>query len=370
MKDTDKYQYIPEGIQGGNPQLIIEGLFPVANRKDGVLSSEQIQILKRQYIDHLGQVAPDLKSHNLAEIYAEGLFNKLEAGNPSSLEELVHMGSIEFNKVGRYVLGPLAVGFVDTVLRESEGITIFPARDATPFFYAAKTLKALNPQGYAVESENILNPVFNRKLWGVEDEQDRENEVLPISHPLVQKLLSQLGFGKNIQKSFIEVGCWGSMVDQLKRQMVKEDYSVYFLFTHLPGYIYGFTNIHGVNLPEAVLETIADTWEAFPKFFKRPTKLIEENGVVRASLEGKVIDSPFLSSWTTAALQGIVDAAKDFAMSGHRIDPYAEIVRLWQLSLKAQHGEFTGVLPRHTETWTEGEDWIANWQWGKIPPLK
>lgn len=370
MKEQDKYLYLPQGVQVGEPQLVFEGLPPVAKRKDGVLGSEQVQILKSQYIDHLGQVAPDLKSYNLAERYAEGLFNKLEAGNPSSLEELVDMGSMEFYHVGRHILGPLALRFVDTVLKESEGVVVFPARDATPFFYAAKTLKALNPQGYPVESENILNPVFNRKLWGVEDEQDPENEVLSISHPLVQKLLFQLGFGKNVQKSFIEVGCWGSMVDQLKKQLSEEDFSVYFLYTHLPDYIYGFINIHAGNLPEAVLEIIADTWEAFPKFFKRPTKLIEENGVVKASLEGKVIGSPFLSSWTTAALQGIVDAAKDFVMNDNRVDPHAEIVRLWQLSQKAQNGEFTGILPDHTETWTKGEAWKKNWKWGKIPPLK
>lgn len=369
MKEADKHLYIPHGVQVDEPYLEFEG-FPLVVKKEDVLSSEQIQALKSQYIDHLGQVAPDLKSYNLAERYAEGLFKKLKEKNPISVKDLIDAGSVEFYQVGRYVLGQLAVGFVDEVLKETNGIVVFPARDATPFFYIAKTLKLLKPHDYSVEVDNILNPVFNRKLWGVEDEQDPENEVLSVSHPLVQKLLSQLGFGSSMPKSFVEVGCWGSMVDQLKKQMPHEKYSVYFLFTHLPNSIYGYTNIYGQDLPEAVLETIADTWEAFPKFFKRPTKLIEQDGVVKASLEGKVLDSPFLPAWTTAALQGVVDAAKDFVAKDDEVNPHAEMIKLWELSSRTQQGEFTGVLPGHTETWTEGEEWKANWQWGKIPPLK
>lgn len=369
MKEADKHLYIPQGVQLQEPHLGFEG-FPLVVKGEGILSPEQIQALKNQYVDHLGQVAPDLKSYNLAGRYAEGLFKKLEETKPASLGDIVNEGSIEFYKVGRYVLGQLAVGFVDKVLKEAHGTVIFPARDATPFFYIAKTLKLLKPQDYPVEVSDILNPVFNRKLWGVEDEQDPENEVLPISHPLVQKLLSQLGFGSSTPKSFVEVGCWGSMIDQLKRQMPDEKYSVYFLFTHLPDSIHGYTNIYGQDLPEAVLETVADTWEAFPKFFKRPTKLIEQNGIVKASLDEKVLDSPLLPAWTTAALQGVVDAAKDFIARGNTVNPHAEILKLWQLSLKSQQGEFTGVLPGHTETWTEGEEWKANWQWGKIHPLK
>lgn len=367
MKEIEKHLLNLDEVALSKPHLSLEGL-PSSIKKEELLDVEQITILKNQYIDHLCQIAPDLKSYNLGQKYADGLFSKLIAARPSHIEDLIAVGSDEFYTVGRNVLGKLAVGFVDEVLKQTDGMAIFPARDATPFFYIAKTLKLLNPHAYPVALENIVNPVFNRKLWGIEDEQDPESEVLPISHPIIQKLLSQLGFGSSIPKYFVEVGCWGSMIDQLKRQMPHEQYSVYFLFTHLPEYIYGYTNRYGQNLPEEVLETIADTWEAFPKFFKRPTKLIEQHGIVIASLEDKILDSPVLQAWTYAALQGVMDAAKDF-ITDNKVNPYEEMLKLWALSEKSKMGEFTGVLPGHTETWTEGKEWKANWQWGKIPPL-
>jgi len=224
--------------------------------------------------------------------------------------------------------------------------------------------------------DDIVNPDFNRTLWGVEDEeedQDPEGEVMSISHPLVQKLLSQMGFFSDQPKTFIEVGCWGSMVDELNKAMAKgdiptEEYSVYFLYTHLPNNIYGFTNIAGENIPEDVLETVADTWEAFPKFYKKVKKLVEEDGMVKGLHE--VVDSPFLKPWTEAALRGVEDAASDFICQGQVINPQDELLKLWRLSIQAQSGQFTGVLPTHTKTWSKGEEWKANWKWGKVPPLK
>lgn len=345
------------------------GVTPLDLDYDTTLTDKQLSLLLTQLINNFGEVAPDLKSNHLATRYTEPLFNKLISKGAKTLRELQTFGQWEFYNVGRYVLGPLAVSFVDTILKDTSNMAVFPARDATPFYYAAKALKTLNPTAYSIQDEAILNPVFNRKLWGVEDEQDPENEVLLISHPLVQKLLSQLGFGKTTP-TFVEVGCWGTMVDSLKSQMPEQPFSVYFLYTHLPEYIFGFINIYGKDLPEPILETVADTWEAFPKFYKRPTKLVEENGIVKASLEGKVVKSPFLEIWSNAALEGVTDAAKDFISNGKLLTPHQELLRLWELSDKAKAGIFTGVLPDHTETWTEGLQWKNNWKWGKIPPLK
>lgn len=375
MEEIGKHFYIPKEVSIQEPTIINGSTSLVVGHINEPLSSAEINALQDQFAADMEEVAPDLKSHGLAQYYADCLFNKLVSNGANTPEQLARAGSQEFHFVGKHVLGPLAVSFVDTALKSSQGKAIFPARDATPFFYIAKTLKTLNPSAYPLELEDIQNPVFNRKLWGIEDEQDPENHVLPVTHPLVQKLLSQMGFFSNQPKSFIEVGCWGSMVDQLSQAMQHgdmpiEEYSVYFLYTHLPDNIYGFTNIHGSDMPEPVLETVADTWEAFPKFFKRPTKLVEEDGVVKASLDGKLVASPFLPTWSLAALQGVVDAATDFVIQGKVISPHDEILKLWELSYKAQFGEFTGVLPGHTETWSEGEAWKANWKWGKIPPLK
>lgn len=377
MKELGKHFYLPGAVSILEPMITNDSILLVGeeNSKGEQLSLDEIGNLQKQFATDMEEVAPDLKSNGLANCYADSLFHKLVNNGASTLEELTKAGSQEFHYVGKHVLGPLAVSFVDKALKGSQGKAIFPARDATPFFYIAKTLKTLDPFTYPLQLEDIQNPVFNRKLWGIEDEQDPENHVLSVIDPLVQKLLSQMGFLSDQQKSFIEVGCWGSMVDQLNQAMQQgnmptEEYSVYFLYTHLPSNIYGFINIYGDDVPESVLETIADTWEAFPKFFKRPTKLVEDAGIVKASLEGKLVESPFLSTWTLAALQGVVDAATDFVIQKQTINPRDEILRFWELSNRAQLGEFTGVLPGHTETWSEGEVWKASWKWGKILPLK
>ena len=376
MHEIEKHFSIPKNISMKEP-VVASGFHSFAS--DGYpyegSATYDKDVLQNQFTKDIEDVAPDLKSHSLSQKFSASLFHKLESIGVTTLEQAVRAGSHEFYAVGKHILGPLAVSFVDTALKNSSGKTIFPARDATPFFYIAKTLKTLDPSSYHSDIDDIQNPVFNRKLWGIEDEQDPENHVIPVTHPMVQQLLSQMGFFSNQPKSFIEVGCWGSMIDQLHQAMNQnlmptEEFSVYFLYTHLPESIYGFMNIHGCDVPESILETIADTWEAFPKFFKRPTRLIEENGIVKASLEGKLVASPFLPQWTWAALQGVVDAATDFVTKKQIIDPRDEIHKLWALSEKAQSGEFTGVLPDHTETWSEGETWKKEWKWGKIPPLK
>lgn len=339
------------------------------------LNLDQIIALQHQFAADLAAVAPDLGSNGLADCYAEQLFRTLINKGATSLEQLVAGGAEEFYMVGRGVLGPLAAAFTDTVLRQVKGgKVIFPARDATPFFCAARALASLQPDAYRVGPANFQNPVFNRKLWGINDELDSGAGVMLVTHPLVQKLLGQMGFSApDDPVTFVEVGCWGTMVDQLNRAMQQgampnKSYSVYFLYSHLPE-IYGLLNNHAGTLPESVLERIADTWEAFPKSILRPTQLVEDEGLVKAVLEGKIVNSPFMSLWTQAALQGVVDAAADYVAAGSCLDIHQEILRLQSLSVAAQQGVFTGMLPTHTETWSEGEEWKANWQWGSIPPL-
>lgn len=335
----------------------------------------EVEFLKNAFVHDMEEVAPDLKSNNLAKIYAESLFNDLTRGGVKTNEELILRGMNRFYSVGKDVLGPLAVSFVDNALKNSRGSVVLPARDATPFHYIAKTLVTRAPERYPVSIDDIHNSVFNRKLWGIEDEQDPDSEVLPVTHPIVQKMLGQMGFGGGRPVTFIEVGCWGTMPDQINEaieqgKMPAQEYGVQFLYTHQPENIYGYTNNNSEGIPESVLETIADTWEAFPKMFKRPTRLIEDNGIVKADANGKIVMSEYMSAWQLATLQGVVDAADAFIEDGQVINPRDEIMKLWKLSNEAQDGTFTGVLPGHTETWTEGAEWVANWRWGKVPPLK
>ena len=343
------------------------------------LQETAVQKYAPKFASALEEVAPDLKSYGLAKAYSNALFgaiiDKLENGSNSSKYEIMACGMGMFYTFGKDVIGPLAVKFVDTALKDCSGIVVFPARDATPFWHIAKTLVAQKPEAYAVAPHNLLNPAFNRKMWGIDDEQDSKDKPLSISDPLVMKLLEQMGFASDSEVSFVEVGCWGSMIHQLKDAMAKgqlphKEFKSYFFYTHLPEYIYGYTNIHGGQLPDGVLETIADTWEAFPKCSKRATKLVEENSIVTASLEGTQVDPVFLGPWTVAALHGVVDAAHAYVVNDAEINPVAELHKLLRHVEMAKHGVFTGMLPDHTETWSEGESWKEDWRWGKIPPLR
>ncbi len=162
------------------------------------------------------------------------------------------------------------------------------------------------------------------------------------------------------------------MVDELKKNFPDSKFNTYFFYTHLPEYIFGFINHYQGNVPSDLLETIADTWEAFPKYFSRPKQedLVEKDGKAFVDITKRLVDSPFLDAWTNAATQGVIAAAKDFAMHKETINVSKELHKLWKLSQKAKTGEFTGVLPDHTPTWSKGESWIANWPWGKVAPLK
>lgn len=334
------------------------------------LSEEEKETMIAELIGLFEAFALDLRSYNLAEKYVKSLFVKLEAEGAKSEVDFILGGAKEFYHLAKDTLGPLSVAYTHAVLKEGEGLMIFPARDATPYFVIAKTLISLQPGQYPVGIESLKNPFFNRKLWGVEDELDTEDKPLDVKSPLAWQFFQTMGFGKNIVKTFVEQGAWGSLPDMIKTHMPEERFKLYFFFSHLPEVIYGFVNQYG-DFPEEVLETISDTYEALPKAFFRPTRLFSNNGVVDVSLEGKVIENPAIKIWSWAVFQGAADAAKEFALKGKNLDVTSQIEKVWQLSQRTEkEGVFTGVLPQHTLTWTEGAAWRVNWPWGKIPPLK
>lgn len=329
-----------------------------------------LTVIEEQFIEDLKSVAPDLASNNLAERYTSILFGKLNEYNPSSEEDLVRFGEMEFYKVGKEAIGPLAVKFVhDTLKQITNGKVLFLARDATPFFHIAKILLTQNPNEYDVTIDDILNPVLHRKFWDVDDEQDTEEAPLSPDSPILQKYYKQLGFGNGQMINVVDVGAWGSMTDFLKKQNPDQAFQVFFFYSHLPDHIYGYINLHSWGIDETYLEAIADTWEAFPKVIKRQTKLLEKDGKIIPSADGKILDSKYMHAWSKAALKGLEDAALAFANGVLSVEPNLEIEKLARLSDQANQGLFTGVLPEHTQTWTEGETWKANWPWGKILPL-
>lgn len=210
--------------------------------------SKWISQISEKYKNDLEIAAPDLKSEGLSGHYANTLLKKL-GKDASSINELVETGKKEFYQLGKHVYGPLAVSFVDDVLKNAgeDDIIMFPARDATPFYEVAKALKEANPEAYKVKLSNLQNPVLNRKIWGVEDEQESENGVLGLKSGLVEKYMHQIGFGSGKNIIIAEVGAWGTMIDALKKDKAEEKYSVYFFFTHMPDKIFGYLNNHAAK---------------------------------------------------------------------------------------------------------------------------
>ncbi|HSX36333.1 MAG TPA: hypothetical protein VLH84_05370 [Patescibacteria group bacterium] len=350
--------------------------YPHTTCGDERVNDAHLSGLQTDFALDMAKAAPDLNSKDLAARFAQSLFDKLTQDGANDTESLITKGAQAFYAVGREAIGPLAVSFVDAVLQDCPGGTvIFPARDATPFYHIAQKLITLGGQKYPVQADDLHNPVFNRQLWGVDDEQDEAGSTSEIQDPLVQRLLVELGFTSSRPISFVEVGAWGTMVDSLKSAMqagtmAEQPFSVYFLYSHMPDNIYGFLNAHCPNSTNGELETIADSFEALPKTFMRPTKLRVTNaGHIEPDLTGKIIPSPFLQPWSDAIRAGFVDAANDYVLGGQLMDVPAEIVRLGNLSVLAASGDFTGILPDHTETWSGGEAWKQNWKWGKTLPL-
>lgn len=300
--------------------------------------------------------SPDLKG-GLAGTYVRSLFQKIQVETGAVSPEAINQKGKEiFYGLARHTLGPIATAYTDFALKMAEGKVVFPARDATPYYVIAKRLVKTTPLVYPVTEVQLANPFFNRKLWGIDDELDA-GAVLDLKSQNAHLFLTQeVGFGSMI--TFVEQGAWGTMADMIKRNYPDQPFKVMFFFSHIPNSIFGFTNRLGFK--EGDLETISDTFEGVPKLYLRPTALKMIDGNVVIDLENKKVTSPLIRSWAEAAIKGFDDAALDFL--GNQSDPREEIEKILSLSQKAaQTGEFTGVLPYHTPTWSDGESWKNNW---------
>ena len=89
--------------------------------------SKWISQISEKYKNDLEIAAPDLKSEGLSGHYANTLLKKL-GKDASSINELVETGKKEFYQLGKHVYGPLAVSFVDDVLKNAgeDDIIMFP----------------------------------------------------------------------------------------------------------------------------------------------------------------------------------------------------------------------------------------------------
>lgn len=336
------------------------------------LSPEKISEIQNEITSHFISVASDLGTLDLAKGHIGRLFNKIKSEYGSSQKDILEGGAKEFYKVTRFILGPLWSSYVDAVLSKSDGngVYLFAARDATPIYWAAEgMISSSYKHNYNIDNSNFVHVDWNRWFMGQEDETDDHRKPLPFDHPLMKTFYEQMGFGTGSTVKIVEPGAWGSAANAIRTVMPDQKIELYFLFSHMPEYIYGFLNEMAPEMDDKIFEMINDTAEAVPKPYLRPESLTVHDNIVVADLGGKIIDSPYMKVWSYAVNQAAYDAGLDFAR-GERVDVRTHIENIAELAHFSQEGHWTGVLPRNTMTWTEGEEWRKNWKWGKIPPLK
>lgn len=336
------------------------------------LTPDRIELIRDLISADFEAVASDLKTFDLAKGHAVRLITHLVNQGAAIEQDILTEGAKEFYKVAKNVLAPLWVAYVHEVFSTGEGKEsyLFAARDATPMFWAARGLLASQPDhSYNLVDSQLVHADWNRWFMGQEDETEDGMKPLSMNHPMLARFYNQLGFGNGKLVKIVEPGAWGSAANALKQAFPDQPFELWFMFSHMPERIYGFLNTHASNIDPVHFEMISDTAEAIPKAYVRPTELITNgNGEVVADLSGKVLKSPFMRLWSWAANQGAFDAGKDFDHTTH-IDVIQQVAAIIQLSSQSKQGIWTGVLPRNTLTWTEGDNWKNNWRWGKIPPL-
>lgn len=339
----------------------------VLPRRD--LTSERIELIKDLIAADFEAVASDLKTFDLAKGHADRLISHLISQGAESEQDLLVGGAWEFYNVSKSVLGPLWTAYVHEALLSGQGgeSYLFAARDATPMYWAARGLIAI-PHSYKLVDSKLVHADWNRWFMGQEDETEDGIKPLSPDHPMLAKFYKQLGFGDRKVVKIVEPGAWGSAANALRTAMPNQEFELWFMFSHMPDRIYGYLNTHVPHVEPRHFEMINDTAEATPKAYVRPTELTYNgNGEVVADLSGKVLKSPFMRLWSWAVNQGAFDAGKDFS-TNPQLDVSKHVAQIIQLSSQSAQGKWTGVLPRNTLTWTEGEAWKANWPWGRIPP--
>lgn len=340
---------------------------------------EHVEEIKTTLVNHFVSVCSDLNSVGsaggevtLAQGHIDRLFQKLVQTGATSEKDFLKGGAVEFYKISKYVLGPIWASYVDTIFSRGDGngTYLFAARDATPIYWTAKGI--ISPsytRKYPIDNSNLVHVDWNRWFMHQEDETESDKKALDFKHPLMQTFYKQMGFGNGKTVKIVEPGAWGSAANALKLLIPEQNFELNFTFSHMPEYVYGFLNENAPGIDDKVFEMINDTAEAVPKPYTRPESLIVDKNVVVADLNGHIIESPYMRIWSWAVNQGAYDAGIHFAR-GERINVKQHVEKIVELSKLSQKGQWTGVLPNNTMTWTAGAEWRRNWKWGKIPPLK
>ncbi len=295
------------------------------------------------------QLAREL-TPELAGVYVQGLLKTVE-----NVEKGVDW---HFN-LGEKLYGPLIVGYVEWLEKKvnevgHQGNVYFALRDAAPLMTAAEIMW----QGKTLKSVGVY---VNRPLLGVDDEIAPEKAKVNGDMKAYLQGLEITGAEKVI---WSDTGAWGTVVKMMKQTGLVPG-NLYPLFwyshnPHIPGYLNELLVKEG--LPEKFGEVINDSLECvFPQQWLRPLELAS----VQGDWQPKLLPADGLSRlWGQAALTGVAEAAKH---SREVVSEDKAINHLYKLHQEAKMGFCTGVLAENTPTWSNGEQFLAEWSEDLLP---
>jgi len=331
---TPEYQDIPE------PEKIQEGILQLHE----IFSKELTPELSKEYLI--------------------SLVEKLD-GDHQSWISFVSKGEALHQSIGENIYGPLIVGYCNWIQKNCEqlnyanGNVFFALRDAAPLLAAASILW----------KENGLNPVgiyANRPILGIEDEftPDEKSE----SYQMGLQYLEKHGVKKNGTILWVDSGAWGTVVKVMKQTLLQEaKFYPFFWYSHNPN-IPGYLNelMKEADVSEKTLEKINDSLECmFPQPLLRPTKIESVENGPEIILQPSTI---LAVTWGNAAIKGVTTAAQNLNGIVTHEQEIAHLQLLAKLSHHAQKtGEWTGVLPINTPTWSKGNEFLAEWPKNLLP---
>lgn len=302
---------------------------------------------------------------DLAKTYIQSLANHIGRAH-ESYDAFVKQGKEVHRTLGRDLYGPLIIGFLQWTegkLAEyniKNGPVHFALRDAWPFYAAAHVLW---------DGSNVYHPVgtyLNRPLLSVEDEIAPEHAS---ANGFVSEYLKKSGItdeGKPV--ALVDSGAWGSVVRAIKETYLPHTpFYPLFWYAHNP-HIPGFLNeiLSEASIPIEFGEVLNDSMECvFPQQYRRPLSFETNGGAHTLAL---VKSDPLSIAWGQAALEGVMEAAHAYKGGIDREKVLNALQNAYSLSDRAKKtGEWTGVLPTHTPTWSKGEAFLAAWPKDLLP---
>jgi hypothetical protein len=187
---------------------------------------------------------------------------------------------------------------------------------------------------------------LNRAICGIEDELSGDS--VHSSDRLIGDYIIQNGLDEPF--TFVDSGCWGTIVQQL-RQKLHLVFQPLFFYSHNP-YIPGYLN--SFNMDGDIMETLNDSLECcFPNYYSRPKSLEDFHGISQPVVH--LLDG-LSARLGKAAIDGIKIGTTENSVTAEQA-----LNNLVILHDRSRQGEFTGILPQHTPTWSKGADFIASW---------